>query len=175
MTDLVTLTDPLDGFAGATFSKNMAYRYTLWRTIGAGDRSIAWCGLNPSTADHLQLDPTVTRVVKRSREMGFGTVWMTNLFGFRATDPAVMKAEMYPTEANPGEYWEAVDPVYANAEIIVCCWGVHGIHFDRASYWLAEVRRSHWGDKLRCLDLTKDGHPKHPLYIPLAKQIQPYP
>lgn len=173
VTDLLTLTDPIYGFAGATFSMNMAYRYTLWRTIDTGDdRSIAWCGLNPSTADHEKLDPTVTRIVKRSRAMGFSKVWMTNLFGFRATDPRDMKKQAYPVEANPGEYWEAVAPVYEEAEIIVCCWGVHGTNHFRDAMWKIDVIDRGWSAKLRCLDRTKDGHPKHPLYIPMAKDLE---
>lgn len=58
--------------------------------------------------------------------------------------------------------------------IIVAAWGVHGGLLGRAE---AVVRMLHArGQKLHCLGETKDGHPRHPLYVPgftLPKEYTP--
>ena len=60
-------------------------------------------GLNPSTADETIDDPTIRRCISFSKDWGYGALCMTNLFAFRATDPAVMKAHPEPVgEANDG-------------------------------------------------------------------------
>ncbi|MEY3307813.1 MAG: hypothetical protein RLZZ413_1851, partial [Pseudomonadota bacterium] len=41
-----------------------------------------------STATEFQNDPTVERCERRARALGFGAFRVTNIFAFRATDPA---------------------------------------------------------------------------------------
>ena len=70
------------------FNETRTHRYTLWRTW---DSSLPYCqfiGLNPSTADETKDDPTVRRCIAFSKMWGYGALCMTNLFGFRSTDPA---------------------------------------------------------------------------------------
>jgi hypothetical protein len=66
-----------------TFSPDRKHRYSLvhrWNPL-FGDRLILWIGLNPSTADEAQLDPTLTRIRSFSQREGFDGFWMANLFG----------------------------------------------------------------------------------------------
>lgn len=142
--------------SGADFSPCRKWRYVLWRQWGAGDRFVSFIGLNPSTADETKNDPTVTRCINYAKRWGFDGMYMLNIFAYRATDPRDMKA--VPDPVGPGndaallEYW-------ARSEITVAAWGVHGAYRDRA----ASVRRRIAG--LHCLGITKDGNPKHPLYL----------
>ncbi|MBK8271403.1 MAG: DUF1643 domain-containing protein [Planctomycetes bacterium] len=48
-------------------------------------------GLNPSTADETQDDPTVRRCIRYAQSWGYGALCMTNIFAYRSTDPLVMK------------------------------------------------------------------------------------
>jgi hypothetical protein len=49
-------------------------------------------GLNPSTADEKEDDPTIKRCINYSKKWGYGGLCMVNLFAFRATDPSDLKA-----------------------------------------------------------------------------------
>jgi hypothetical protein len=52
--------------SGAEFSDCMQWRYKLWRNWKTDGKSriAVFCGLNPSTADSVNNDPTVTRCIR---------------------------------------------------------------------------------------------------------------
>ena len=87
------------------FSPCRRWRYTLWRDWmddvleleeRAGNNSAKYAmfiGLNPSTADETRDDPTVRRCVGFAKSWGYGALCMTNIFAWRDTDPAGMKAD----------------------------------------------------------------------------------
>jgi hypothetical protein len=47
--------------------------------------------------------------------------------------------------------------------IVVCAWGNHGAHLDRAATVVANLRGA--GVPLNLLRLTGQGQPNHPLYL----------
>ena len=73
---------------GARLSECGRYRYSLWRVWDAGLPSLAWCLLNPSTADAEREDATTRRLRGFCRAWGYGGYLLVNLFALRATDPA---------------------------------------------------------------------------------------
>jgi hypothetical protein len=77
------------------FSSCRRYRYTLdhdWdNLVHTQGGYVAWIGLNPSTADEQQLDPTLRRVRSFSDRMGYRRLVMVNLFGFRSPFPEAVK------------------------------------------------------------------------------------
>lgn len=121
---------------------------------------VQFIGLNPSTADETQDDPTVRRCINYAKAWGYGAMCMTNLFAFRATEPAVMKRQDDPIGDDNNQWLERVS-IFAG--LVVAAWGTHGNHMDRGS--LVESSYSWLGVRLRCLKLTADGHPSHPLYL----------
>ena len=46
---------------------------------------------------------------------------------------------------------------------VLAAWGAHGQHRDRARMVTISARGH--GARLVCLGTTKDGHPRHPLYV----------
>jgi hypothetical protein len=79
--------------AGAAFSEDRRHRYELWRIWDRKVRKMVVIGLNPSTADETKNDPTIRRCINFAQRERCGGLVMLNLFGFRATDPKVMKLE----------------------------------------------------------------------------------
>jgi hypothetical protein len=134
------------------------YRYVLWRELDAGRPEYAlFVGLNPSTADETTDDPTIRRCKDFARRWGFGAVCVANLFAYRATQPAELKAAPAPV-GRDNDRWLA--RVAAGAGVMVAAWGVHGSFAGRDRAVTALL-----GDRLSCLGVTKDGHPRHPLYM----------
>jgi len=150
---------------GATLSGDRVYRYALTRQWGDGER-VAFIGLNPSTADATTDDPTIRRCIGFARDWGYDGLVMLNLFAFRATDPAVMMAAADPVgPENDATIMEYVD----STAVIVAAWGAHGDYRKRGASVRAMI------PDLRCLKLTKNGHPGHPLYLPKTLLPQPWP
>ena len=175
------------------FSPDRRYRYTLWRRwgnidqvedllfsterardnethLGTRKQFVQVIGLNPSTADETNDDPTIRRCIQFAKDWGFGALCMTNIFAFRATDPQVMMAEPSPIGVQ-NDFW--LSEVAEHADLIICAWGVHGVHMDRGTNVLKLLSNSTSALKINCLGKTKAGNPKHPLY--LTKSTRPIP
>lgn len=142
------------------------YRYELRRQWGTDDEPrVCWVMLNPSTADAELDDPTIRRCISFSNRLGFGSLIVVNLFAYRATDPrALLDA--------PGA---GVDPVGSandatilaaaiEADQVIAAWGTKGGYLNRAAR-VTQLINGAAGLPIYCLAKTKDGHPKHPLYV----------
>ena len=155
--------------SSAAFSTCGTSRYRLTRRWSDGP-TIAFIGLNPSTADQFKLDPTVTRCVRRADKLGFGRLVMLNLFAFRSTDPQALKDRHNAGLEIVGEENDDVIREEAiAASKVVCAWGTLGTLAGRDRH----VLRLLGGLTLYCLGKSKDGHPKHPLYLPYSCKLQP--
>ena len=121
--------------------------------------------LNPSKATEVQNDPTVERCERRARALGYGAFQVTNIFAWRDTDPfAMRKADNPVGPDNDAVILAGVDW----ADHVIAAWGTHGAHRNRGPEMAAVL---HATDKpLYMLGLSKQGHPKHPLYISYSQQ-----
>jgi hypothetical protein len=155
-----------DAASVAVYSPCEAYRYLLTRVWNPDGRKALFVMLNPSTATEFQNDPTVERCERRARALGFGAFRVTNIFAFRATDPRVMRAMADPV--GPDNDAAIVDSARDWADSILCAWGTHGAHLGRGAAVAGLLRAT--GRELLTLGLSKDGHPKHPLYIGYDRQ-----
>ena len=144
----------------AVYSDCERYRYTLTRTWDAAGGRVLFIMLNPSTATEMQNDPTVERCERRARALGYGAFRVCNIFAWRSTDPREMRAQPDPVgPENDAAILEGLN--WADATI--AAWGSHGAHMGRGAYVAALLRSA--GTLPQHLGLTKDGQPKHPLYI----------
>ena len=83
----------------AVFSDCRNYRYALWRIWDDAKPYAMFIGLNPSTADETEDDPTIRRCMNFAKDWGYGGLCMTNLFAYRATIPANMMSAADPVGA----------------------------------------------------------------------------
>lgn len=143
----------------ARFSPCRNYRYELWRTWDSARPYAMFIGLNPSTADETQDDPTIRRCIRFAHDWGYGALCMGNLFALRATDPRVMLAHHEPVGPDNGA---TLQRLAAGAGIVVAAWGAHGTHRGRHAWALACLPNLHH------LGLTASGQPRHPLYLPAS-------
>ena len=144
---------------GAKFDSERRFRYTLWRAWqNDGKRYVNFIMLNPSTADELALDPTVTRCCGFAKDWGYDAVYVTNIFALRATDPRELYAVTDPVGPANDQY---ICETAKGAALVVVAWGAHGRFRDRG-FEVAEMLAEF---KPKCFGLTKQGQPKHPLYL----------
>jgi hypothetical protein len=147
----------------AVISDDGKYRYWLSRTWGGDDKVIAFIGLNPSTADAKQNDPTVLKCIRFAKNWGATKLVMVNLFAYRSSSPKDLRQIVNPVGAD-NDAWilRAVE----EADIVVAAWGNNGSYLGRA----AEVAKRFQG-RLQALRITKHGMPGHPLYIPADAKL----
>ncbi len=148
----------------ATYSDCERYRYRLRRQWSGGPR-LLYILLNPSKATELANDPTIERCERRARALGFGAFEVANIFAWRDTDPAAMKAAADPSGPNNDAILRRAAGA---ADVILCGWGTHGVYLGRGPAVEAALRRQ--TKPLHVLGLTRDGHPRHPLYVGYATQ-----
>ncbi|MCV2887388.1 DUF1643 domain-containing protein [Ruegeria aquimaris] len=154
-----------DAPSTAVYSDCERYRYSLTRVWDTAGSKALFVMLNPSTATEVQNDPTVERCERRARTLGFGAFRVTNIFAWRDTDPRKMRAAQDPV--GPDNDHAILDGADW-ADQIVAAWGTHGAHLGRGPDVERLLRNT--GLPLFHLGLTKDGHPKHPLYIGYSQQ-----
>lgn len=152
----------------ARYSDCEIYRYALARSWDASLPRLTYVMLNPSRATEAQNDPTIERCQRRAIRLGYGAFCAVNLFALRETDPTAMRRHHAPE--GPGNA-DALCEACAQADLVLCAWGVHGAHLDQGPRMAALLRAK--GHALHCLGTTKDGHPRHPLY--LRYDVRPTP
>jgi hypothetical protein len=130
---------------------------------------VAFIGLNPSTADEVKNDPTVTRCINYARRWGFQGMFMLNIFALRSTDPRALYRHPDPIGPETNRYlMELVQR--REVSLVVAAWGNHGALLSRGWNVINLVRNS--GVNLyRLGELTKQGQPRHPLY--LRRDLEP--
>lgn len=161
---------------GATFSDDKQYRYVLWRWWDYEKPYALFIGLNPSTADANNDDPTIRRCIRFARDWGYGGLQMVNLFAVCATDPKEVLKHDNPVGGSDNDLW--IESLAYGAGVIVCAWGAHlvcawgdsGGHMRRDEQVLSLL--DHY--ELKCLGTTLSKQPRHPLYIKANKSLEGY-
>lgn len=140
--------------SGAIFSEDRKYRYALWRSWNGLPR-VMFIGLNPSTANENEDDPTIRRVIRFARDWGYGGVFMMNLFGIVSSNPKYLLTCPDPIGDND-KYLELYSQ---SSKEIVFAWGNFKEAEQRAKEIVAKFKFA------TCLGRNANGTPKHPLYI----------
>lgn len=159
--------------SGAVISPCKKYRYTLsrqWKP--APNRTCTFILLNPSRADQTEDDPTVRRCIGFARRFECTKLEIVNLFAYRTHSPKELLG--LPTKIDPrgpdNEKW--VRRTEGVSDVLICGWGTHGSFRDQDKEVLSWIPKER---PLFCLGLTKDGYPKHPLYLSADRMLIPFP
>lgn len=144
------------------------YRYFLRRAVSGVASRHGVCNfimLNPSTADEFRNDPTVERCERRARQMGYGTLIVTNIFAWRSTDPAALLRLDDPV----GPLNNSSIMISARkSDLVICAWGGHGKIRGRGAEVESMLRAG--GIRLHYLKMSPSGYPWHPLYVGYREQ-----
>lgn len=155
--------------SGALLSECKAYRYLLWRKWdGSPDDSLSFIMLNPSKADALEDDPTILRCMAFAKREGFGGIRVVNLFAYRSTDPAALRRVSDPIGPDNDNF---IKTQITPGRTIVAAWGAVSFQ-ERIRQVLTMIRE--YG-RVRCLGTTKNGSPRHPLYLPASTPLVSFP
>jgi hypothetical protein len=148
--------DLFGNISDAIFSEDRKYRYALIRIWDEEKPKIMFIGLNPSTANENQNDPTIRRVISFAKGWGYGGVYMLNLFAIVSSKPEILLT----CENTVGENDNYLEMFGSKSKDILFAWG----NFKEAQQRAKIVCEKF--DKAVCLGLNKNGTPKHPLYVP---------
>lgn len=141
---------------GAILSECKNYRYILWRTWNRSLEKVFFIGLNPSTADAIQDDPTLRRCIGFARSWGFGGLWLGNLFSWRSKSPNDLKHVVDPIGPVTDDW---LGQTHGMAKISIAMWGNYGCLGQRG-----DIIHRRFLD-LYCFGLTQLGQPRHALYL----------
>lgn len=145
------------------------YRYSLSR-LWAGRPLMVFVMLNPSTADADLDDRTVRRCIGFARREGMGGLGVMNLYAYRATNPkALLTCDDPVGPQNDGVLTAVLNESRNMGYPVVAAWGVNAKP-DRVTQVLGLVPTTSW----LCLGTTKDGHPRHPLYVKGDQPLVPF-
>ena len=164
---MMTTSDILFVGQDTLWSPDRSYRYFLRRPVDDDWRlsqkpPIAFLLLNPSTADEISDDPTVSRCRRYAAAWGFGEVIILNAFAFRATNPKIMRAQPDPVGPQNDTVIEQTAKILFSLEgSLVCGWGNHGAFLNRG-YTIRHMLRAY---PAKAFPFTKTGEPGHPLYL----------
>lgn len=157
--------------SSAVISDCEKYRYSLTRVWDDNKPRVLFIMLNPSTADAEKDDPTIRRCIGFAKDWGYGGIYVVNLFSRRATNPKDLLNAPFVVGVENEKWFRRMS---ALAHLVVCAWGNSAI-VDKLQKRLDSCWKPlSWIDKskpLHYLELSNDGTPKHPLYLP--KTLKP--
>jgi len=157
--------------SSAVLSDCEKYRYQLTRSWSDKPNKsfLNIIGLNPSTADASNDDPTITRCINFAKDWGYDGLIMTNLFAIRSKDPEYITecisngVDPYGLKNNEWVY-ESIN----KSDLVLAAWGNGGSINNRGPEMLEFIKGF---SSVYHLKLTKAGNPSHPLY--LKKTLKP--
>ena len=150
------------------------YRYILGTR---GKNPLICIGINPSTAKPDDLDNTLKSVERIAHHNGFDSFIMFNVYAQRATDPDAMEKQCNPLLHK--ENMEAFSYVLSISEK-PAVWAAWGTIIEKRDYLPACLRDmlevgQTYGARWYCAgEVSKKGHPHHPLYLRKDEKIRPF-
>lgn len=150
----------------AVISQCGKYRYRLWREWDDSKPCVLFVMLNPSTADGEKDDPTIRRCIGYAKSWDFGSLYVGNLYAYRATNPKELLQVVDPLGVDNQKH---LDYMVSQSNLVIWAWGNGAIVAKLED----RVGSTTWNlnDPAHYLEMSKGGVPKHPLY--LKKDLKP--
>lgn len=147
---------------GATISVCTRYLYSLYRIWDDEKPKVLFVMLNPSTADSTKDDATIRRCIDYAKKWGYGGLYVTNLFAYRATDPKDLLKVDNPFGDKNIYYTKQISDI---VDKVICAWGNSDILTKLLKGFEPKELLSFCSSKLHFIELSQNGTPKHPLYL----------
>ena len=166
------------------FSKCRSYRWILKRELIKGKKDLVFIGLNPSKANSVNNDRTLTRIINFSVRWNYKNIYVINLFGLISRSPSQLLKNKDPIGENNNlitikalEFWRK----NINCDLWLG-WGDKGELNKRDRKVLKLIKnlsnlkstKTNYSKSLLSLGLSKKGNPRHPLYMPNQSFLRPY-
>lgn len=158
----------------AQFSDDGLHRHQLTRTFqshrSATRRIFGFCGVNPSIADALIPDHTVTKLIEFTKRHGGTGLIVFNVFSLISTDVFGLSGDFAPNDPH-SNYW--IERSTRESDILVPMWGNRDKvpkqlrpRFDNV---LTTICTS--GKPVCVFGWTKSRDPMHPLMLGYARKL----
>lgn len=154
-------------FSGAVFDQRRAYRFVLWRFWNDAPR-VLFIGLNPSTANEVQSDPTIKRCIGFAERWGYGGMYFCNLYSLVSTNPRLLSS----FEATHIANIPAIEMAKSLVLMRIVAWG-DGVDLVEKGRSVAKHIAELVAPSM-CFGLTQKGNPKHPLYLSGEAELVKY-
>lgn len=141
---------------GAEFSEDRKHRYSLWRIWDNTKPLVMFIGLNPSTANESESDPTIRSVERICKHNGYGGFYMMNCWSFVATKPKDLQHNPMSDKWNN----DMLTMISSKCKDVVFAWGNFKIVSDKNR----DKELHEMFPNAKALQINKNGSPKHPLY-----------
>lgn len=149
----------------AIFSECRKYRYRLDRVIKETGSTMAFFGINPSTANEQENDRTINKMIGFAARNGAARLIVANVFSLVSTDINGLRMDV-PLRGD--EHDEYIQHIINDADILVPCWGCRHKLASRFRSSLDEYMTLLLKSQkpVYCLGRTKTtGDPLHPLML----------
>jgi hypothetical protein len=166
--------------SGAIFSEDRLHRYVLWRRLDPLQADLlaapaegigAFCMLNPSKADEMIPDPTITKVMGYCTRWGLRAAVVVNLYAFRSTDPKGLLGD-HDIIGPDNDDWIEIVGRLADRKFVAWGAGVRGVDVAARA---RDVLHRFGVDDVMCLGVTKTGgFPLHPGRLSYSLPPVPY-
>jgi len=135
------------------FSKDKKYRFLL-KYKWSDEPDMMFISLNPAMSEG-KPDRTNLRGIHFAKREGCGGVVFCNVYAFRTSDPKKIQ------KGQEAMNMKVIKREARKARIVVASWGNYGENIDLK--------------KLYCFGKTKQGQPRHILYLPNNAKLIPFP
>lgn len=155
-------------YGDAIFSPCGLYRLRLDRWWSDRPR-VAFGLLNPSTAGKDNNDRTSTRLIGFCRDWNLGGYSLFNAHALISTKPKWLYSHPDPVGPENDRY---ILEIAKSCCAVIVGWGANGAFMDRGEAVIKLLKDN--GIQPLAFEVTKDGYPRHPLYLKRTATPSPY-
>ena len=150
--------------------KDSSKRFLIGKS---GHKELLAIGLNPSTANEYNLDPTSRNIEIIAEKNGCDGWWLVNLFPKRTSKPANLpkRNNTSLSDKNIAFINDLLHDKNYNFSKVICCWGNHINDYPYLKVQAQKITNliAKSGHKCHCIGLTSSGNPYHPAPMPVNR------
>ena len=166
------------------FSECRSYRWILKRELLCGKKTLVFIGLNPSKANSVYNDRTLTRIINFGSRWNYRNIYVINLFGLISKSPTQLSKSFDPVGNKNDlitlkvlEFWKK----NINCDLWLG-WGDSGKLYRRDIVVLKLIKnlsniksnKNNHSKRVLTLGFSKKGSPRHPLYMSNESFLKPF-